>query len=500
MHHFRYKPQGGAVAAGHELTAKAAADVLYAGGNAADAAIAALLMTWVAEPCMSSAGGGTFATVYTHTGKAFFVNGFCQTPRYKRPLSEVEFYPVEVDFGDAHEVFHIGKGATGVPGSVASVFALHQLMGTIPMKELVQPAIQAAKDGVAVTDFLQFNFELLDPIMRASATSRDLFFKQGLSLKQGDHFYMPELADFMDYLACEGQAAFYRGEVANRIATDYQQGGYLTLKDLENYQVQMAQPLRFPYRDRTVLTTPYPGIGGAIIGLTLGFLEQMFDSCLPYQSSDYIRQLHRVFEQVDALGKQPDALHRAVQAWQRQHWGSTTHFSIADRQGNAISLTTTNGEGSGYFVPGTGVHLNNMLGEKALLPEGFHSWQPNARLTSMMAPTIVLDAQQRPEIVIGTGGAGRIAFAISQVLHLLIDHGLSLLDAIHAPRVHLGHHILHLEAGFDDLLSASEVSQTLKRWSGQSMFFGGINALKRQQGEHWDAIGDERRKGVGYIL
>ncbi|MFN7118422.1 MAG: gamma-glutamyltransferase, partial [Saprospiraceae bacterium] len=164
-----------AIAAGHEQTAQAAAEILKSGGNAVDAAIAALLMTWVAEPCLSSAGGGGFALVRTANGDTKLFDFFCQTPKARRPMSEVDFFPVVVNFGDAQETFHVGKGATATPGAVAGVFTLHQQYGSLPMRELVQPAITAAKEGVQVKDFQRFSFQLLEPILRLSEHGQKRF-------------------------------------------------------------------------------------------------------------------------------------------------------------------------------------------------------------------------------------------------------------------------------------------------------------------------------------
>lgn len=485
-----------AIAAGHERTAQAAADILQSGGNAIDAAIAALIMTWVAEPCLSSAGGGGFAQVLTANGDAKLFDFFCQTPRHRRPLSEVDFFPVVVNFGDAQETFHIGKGATAVPGAIAGAFALHERYGTIPMQELAAPAIEAAKNGVLVTDFQQFTFRLLEPILERSERGQALFFQNKKLISVGETVKMPQLADFLDYLSKEGQNAFYQGEIAQQIAQDYQaQGGFLTLEDFKNYEVKVRKPLHFLYRGQTILTTPEPSIGGMILQLVLQRLSNV-TTFYNNRSTPYIQLLHDVFAAINELGKAPENLRAALQQWQQQTWGSTTHFSIADRQGNVVSLTTSNGEGCGYFVKNTDIQLNNMLGESALMPGGFHSWQENVRLNSMMTPTIVLDADLKPSIALGTGGASRIAFAITQLLHLLIDHQLPLNEAIEAPRLHLEHNTFHIEAGFEDLPSAATFSQTVKYWQQRSLFFGGVHAIQREK-NNWTAVGDARREGVG---
>lgn len=484
-----------AIAAGHEQTAQAAADILRSGGNAIDAAIAALVMTWVAEPCLSSAGGGGFALVRTAEGDAKLFDFFCQTPKRKRPLSEVDFFPVVVNFGDAKETFHVGKGATAVPGAVAGVFALHRQFGSMPMRDLFAPAIQAAKEGVQVNDFQQFSFRLLEPILKLSERGRQLYFRNDQLIEVGDTLKLPQLADFMDFLWREGEPAFYQGEVAQKIAADYQdKGGFLTLQDFADYEVKIRLPLHFLYRQQNILTTPEPSIGGMMLQLILNQLSS-FNTFPNHQSAAHIENFFTTFDQVNQLGRSPEKIRTALQNWQQRTWGSTTHFSIADRKGNVVSLTTSNGEGCGYFVKNTDIQLNNMLGEAALQPNGFHAWRENVRLNSMMTPTIILDENLQPRIALGTGGASRIPFAIAQIVHLLLDHKLSLQAAIEASRVHLDEHTLHIEAGFEELPSETNFSKALKYWQQRSLFFGGVHAIQ-SDGNNWNAVGDARRKGA----
>ncbi len=487
-----------AIAGGHERTAQAAQEILRAGGNAVDAAIAAFLMTWVAEPCMSSAGGGAFAMVCLNGKPPVLYDFFCQTPRHKRSLADIEFFPVTIDFGDEQEIFHVGKGASAVPGAVAGVFALHAHYGTIPLRELAQPAIEAAKEGVIVNDFQHFDFDLVSPILKLDKRGEEIFFPGGKVPAVGERVHLPQMADFLETLALEGADLFYKGEIAQQIVRDYESGGgFLTMADFVNYEVALRKPLHFSYHGKMVYTNPAPSIGGTIIALTMAqFGEQLTDSY--HLSADYVQHLHDVFDKVDRLGKIPENLFGAVRNWQQKTWGSTTHFNVADKHGNAVSLSATIGEGCGYFVPGTDILMNNTLGEAVLLPHGFHSWGENVRLSSMMAPTIVLNEQHHPEIITGTGGASRIAFAISQVLHLLIDHHLPVHDAVNAPRVHLEHGVLHAEAGFDAVPNTGQLRHKLKHWLQRSLFFGGVHTLQRT-GDHWTAAGDDRRDGFASV-
>jgi gamma-glutamyltranspeptidase/glutathione hydrolase len=178
-------------------------------------------------------------------------------------------------------------------------------------------------------------------------------------------------------------------------------------------------------------------------------------------------------------------------------WGSTTHISVIDSLGNAASVTTTHGEGSSYIIPGTGIMVNNMLGEADLNPQGFHTWQEDTRISSMMAPTIVLKNNQ-PEIVLGSGGSNRIRTAILQVISNVIDFKMDVDVAVNSPRVHWEKNIFNIEPGF----SKEEIKKItlpstnqLVLWQQQNMFFGGVHTVMESSGL-LEAAGDQRRSGA----
>ncbi|MFT5165686.1 MAG: gamma-glutamyltranspeptidase/glutathione hydrolase [Saprospiraceae bacterium] len=485
-----------AIAAGHDATADTAQEILKIGGNAFDAAIAAFMTAFVAEPCMVSGGGGAFANIRKADGTCQLFDFFCQTPRNKKSLEQIEFLPIEVNFGTATELFHIGKGAVGVPGSIAGIFSMHEHLGSIPMADLVQLPIQYAKEGVAVNNFQAEDMDLLKEILKHTEYGRSLFYKNENIAKRGDVIKMPHLADFLDQMAREGQEFFYKGEIAQKIVDDQQEGGHLIMEDFENYKVIIREPLSFEYREKKIFTNPLPSIGGTLIAHDLNALEKMKLAEFP-MGRDYIIKLYEAFLASENLDRRPTALARSFQqllASNKKH-GSTTHFNIVDKWGNAVSLSSTIGEGSGYFVEGTDIQLNNMLGEAALLPDGFHSWLPDTRLSSMMAPTIVVNKNDRLEVVTGSGGASRIPSAITQVLHNLFDYKASVDDAVNRPRVHLGHGVFNIEPGFNAEISGNSIKETVKLWNEQSLFFGGVHTIACNGGALY-ASGDERRDGV----
>jgi gamma-glutamyltranspeptidase/glutathione hydrolase len=487
----------GTISAGHELTAKAAFEILKIGGNAVDAAIAAMFASFVVEPCMSSAGGGAFANVLFN-GKVGLYDFFCQTPQQKRPISEVEFFPIMVDFGDAKEEFHIGRGSVAVPGTIAGAFALHRDFGSIPMKELVQPAMEFAKNGFEVVPFQFLDYELLEPILRVSPISKDIYFNADGSVKKvGESQAIPQFADFLDFISREGEAAFYKGEIAQKIANDQaENGGYLTREDFEKYEVIVREPLRFNYHNHQILTNPLPSTGGSLMVLMMMNLEKVTDNHL---SKAHILNLNKSLETIANYGKLPHQLAKALTENLKKHsskHGSTTHFNIVDKHGNAVSLTSTNGEGCGYYIENTQVQLNNMLGEAALVPQGFHNWQPDARLSSMMSPTIVLDAQNQLKAVMGSGGAGRIPSMMMQVIHRLVDYNLSAEAAVKSPRVHLIDNHFNIEKnGFEELPTEKELKHELILFNKKSLFFGGVHSIVNEKGK-LVAVADKRRDGV----
>lgn len=485
-----------AIAAGHDATADTAQEILKIGGNAFDAAIAAFMTSFVAEPCMSSGGGGAFANIRKADGTCQVFDFFCQTPKRKRHVDELEFAPIEVDFGTAKEVFYIGKGSVGVPGSIAGLFAMHQHLGSLPMEELVQLPIQYAKEGVAINAFQFHDLVLLEDILKYTEQGRKLFFNQNKILQIGEVLKMPALADFFDYMSIEGKAAFYQGEIAQKIIASQENGGHLTIEDFADYEVLIRKPLTFQYRNKTIHTNPLPSIGGSLLTHYLKNLEALDLAEFP-KSKAYLLGLYQALSQAEGLDRRPGALGESLrQLFNRnKKHGSTTHFNIVDKWGNAVSLTATNGEGSGYFIEGTDIQLNNMLGEGALLPDGFHSWDTDIRLSSMMAPTIAVDANNRLEIVTGSGGASRIPSAITQVLHYLLDYQLSVDEAVNNPRVHLGHGVFNIEPDFNHELDPALIREELKNWEEQSLFFGGVHSILNRGGSLY-ASGDERRDGV----
>ena len=511
-------PYRGVVAAGHPLTAAAGAEILRQGGNAFDAAIAAVMTAWVTESVLTSAGGGGFLLAHTARGKNCLFDFFTQTPRSHRLPQAPNFYPIQANFGDTVQEFHIGLGSMAVPGAVAGLLHVHQRLGRLPLAAIAEPAMHHAQKGITVNPFLAYCFELLNPILMASEAARDLYTSGGQVLTAGDTLKMPALAKALAQFVDAGASVFYEGAIAHQIARDCQaHGGYLTLEDLKHYRVIERQPLTVQYKNATFLTNPPPSSGGTLIAFALKLLNQVNLSGVDPGSAEHLTYLtkamaltnearrdgydKRLYETDVAdkfLAKSHLAPYQAALQGVVNKLGSTTQVSVIDSDGNAASVTTSNGEGSSYVIPGTAIMINNMLGEEDLHPQGFHHWAPNQRISSMMAPTIVLRNDQ-PQLVLGSGGSNRIRTAILQVVSNMLDFGMPLETAVTAPRIHWERGVLHLEPGYD-LQTAqqikSEETTEVVPWQQQNMFFGGVHAVAIAEDGQLHGAGDIRRGGA----
>lgn len=483
----------GIVTAGHSDTAEAAVRALELGGNAYDAAIAAMFVTFVAEPCMSSLGGGGFMTAVSGSGEPALLDFFAHTPRRKRPAKELDFFPIEIDFGTATEIFHVGVGSMATPGSLAGAYEIHRRWGSLPFTELLAPAIEFARYGSLIDDFQALDIRLLSSILEATEAGQPIFYPNGKRVVAGDHILMPGFADFLETLGKEGEDLFYRGEIAQMIVKECEEkGGHLTMADMENYQVIARKPGRISYRGHTVYSNPLPSIGGTLLEMGLTALEKQNINYAP-TSREHLATLAAILRDMDERHHAPDFIAGAQEYAGKM--GSTTHFNVMDEQGNAVAITSSNGEGCAYMVPGTDIMMNNMLGEAALLPQGFHTWPENIRLTSMMAPTIVVDKTGKPEVATGSAGAGRIPGAILQVLHRILDLGMDCESAVNGPRVHWRGGTLNVEGAYPHEGLNMPGLKEVVHWKEPNMYFGGTNTAMKRKG-HWAAAGDARRSGV----
>ncbi len=490
----------GVVAAGHPLTAEAGAQVLREGGNAVDAAVAAILTSFIAESPLTGMGAGGFLLVHTPEGECHLLDFFVQAPVTVAPAeAQVEFM---VDFGGAFQQFNGGPASCGVYGTPAGVCEAVERFGSASLRDLAAPAIRLAREGVPTSEIHEFLYRILNPILTHWPEGRAIYAPEGHVPRAGDVLKFLEFGDAIERLAQDGPDPFYTGEVAQLVARHIDdRGGTITLEDLAAYRVEDRTPGRTEYRGREVVTNPPPSSGGLLIAdslLHLARREQVGVADLVAamefanrgRDEEFAEGLHTKEFWDRFLGSGGDAV------------GSTTHIATLDADGMAVSCTCSNGAGSGVIVPGTGLSLNNMLGETDLNPMGLGNTPGGRRVTSMMAPTIVLDKGE-PVLALGSAGSNRIRSAILQVIVNLIDHGMAVDDAVCAPRVHFEDGTLQAEPNVDEaaLAGLEQRNVPVVHWESLNLFFGGCQAVGRDP--HTNAIeggGDPRRGGAAIVV
>ncbi len=518
----------GAVASGHPETSRAAAAVLDDGGNAFDAALAGILTACVAEPVLASVGGGGFLMAHAnrgaHQGKTILYDCFPQTPIGRRPVSDIDFKPIVADFGPTQQEFHIGLGSIATPGLVRGLFEVHRDLGHMPMRRIVEPAVNLAREGVRVNARQAYIMGLVGAILTSTPESLALFGSRehpGKVIGEGEVYSMPDFADTLEVLAIEGEDLFYRGEIAKRIADDCENaGGHLTLLDMKRYQSRRRAPLSLDVFGSHIHLNPPPSNGGILIAFALELSRNLGLEALGFGTAKYLSRLAHVMEltnrariesrlhELDADAMPARLLDAGLLETYRQELlgrpatpRGTTHISVVDAAGNAAGLSVSNGEGSGYVVPNTGIMLNNILGEEDINPHGFHRWPLNTRVASMMAPTLFFDS--RGDLtVMGSGGSNRIRTAILQVLLNLIVFRMPPDAAVAAPRIHAEDEKINVEPGFGqgEIEALARNASGVEPWHEKNMFFGGVHTARRGADGRVAAVGDERRGGDAVIV
>ncbi len=526
-------PVSGVIAAGNAQTAAAGAAMLRRGGNAVDAAVAAAFASFIAEVGVVHLGGSGLAQIFDpQNGRSVVYDFFSTMPGLGRegPEAEIDFEEVTVDFGATTQNFHLGRGAVAVPGNIAGLCRLAADFGRRPLPELLEPAIRLARDGAILDAFQADTCELLRPLYTHTESMRAIFTPTGPMIASGERLFIPDLAQTLQDLAREGSALARNGRLAQAFLADQEaNGGLITATDLEEYEVVGQPPIRLPYRQYEVLLPPTSSTGGVLTAFTLKLLADFDVRAAAHGSADHLRLLYEVqaattrarpfwekawaempageaiayFLDDDFVVPFVEEVRHALAsdvpspaATEEAGPSNTSHISIIDEEGMAVALTTTAGESAGYVVPGTGFIPNNILGEEDLNPHGFHRWPAGQRIPTMMTPIFVsLDDNVR--LVTGSGGSNRIRSAILQVLVNVLDYGLSLEEAVNAPRVHVENGVLQCEWGYDAAAvdEVEEMGYPVNRWSRRSIYFGGAHSVSRTEDGRLVAAGDDRRGG-----
>ena len=481
----------GAIAAGHPLPAEAGARVLATGGNAVDACVAAGFASWVAESPLTGAGGGGFMLIHRSRDRSTRVLDFFTAVPEGETSGEPE--SVDVDFsGGDHQVFQIGPASVAVPGTLAGLEEAHRRFGSLPWAELVRPAIGLAREGVELTRPQAYLHAILDLILRHTEEGRAIY-GDPERLVAGDVLVQADLAASLETIARQGAAALYGGELGRAAVAHL--GGQLTLRDLTSYRVIRRRPVRARYAGHEFQSNPPPSSAGVLLAYGLGSLRGVGE---PGSAEAIVELAETMRAQAELRGPGfVRALYRGGLSRLLEVKHGTTHISVVDGEGNAVSMTCSTGAGSGVIVPGTGIQLNNMLGEFDLARPA----KGGSRLSSMMCPSIVV-GEDGPRLVVGSAGSLRLRGAVLQIVVNAVGHGLPVDEAIEAPRVHWEEPVLHCEGGHDpaELDRVEALGWKLVRWRRRNLYFGGAAAVETLPGGTLRAAGDPRRGGAGVVV
>jgi gamma-glutamyltranspeptidase/glutathione hydrolase len=461
----------GVVAAGQRDTAEAAARILRLGGNPVDAAIAGCAAAFVAEPLLCSAGGAGIMTVALDGAPPQVIDFFSDmpglgsgmaAPRDLASRDDFDFQAIRVDFGPAQQTFHVGRASAAMPGMLPGLAAAHARFGSLPLSDLMAPAIHLAHAGVTVSAETAHVFGLLWGLLAAYPdTARVL--AGGALPRAGGVLRNPELGETLRAFGATGRTP---ERMLEGLLAEFgpARGGLITEDDVRSYRPRIGPPVTEPIGDWTICMPPSPG------GHLAMFVTRTLAGDDP--RADEAGEMVRLAQASQAAHAQ-----RNLGTW----LGSTTHISVLVPGAGAAAVTLTSGEGCGHLVPGTGVHLNNFLGEEDLNPHGFHRHAPGQRLPTMIAPCVGLRGQV-PCLALGSGGSNRIRSAVGEVLYRRVVAGMDLAAAVAAPRVHAEADTAWLELhGLRDpaatLAAMARVFATVHRFPGPDFFFGGVHAV-----------------------
>jgi gamma-glutamyltranspeptidase/glutathione hydrolase len=451
------------IAAGHPATADAGAEILEAGGTAADAAVAASVASCVAETVMTGLLGGGHAIWWDAAEeRASLLDFFVAVPGLGAEPRHVELVELHVPFGAEMVHYAVGVGSCAVPSVPQGLGELHARHGRLRWERLVEPALRLARGGVEMPPAHASCLAMLAPVM-TMREGAGLYSPGGRLLEAGDLLEQPGLARALELLAEEGPESMATGSLARALLELVnERGGLVTEEDLRAYRPAWLEAQEASYAGRRILTRG--GLSGIMPAL----------AALPplrgAPPAERCRALVAAFAPAHGLGR-------------------TTNLAVADAEGNACVLTTSLGLGSGDWLPGLDLHLNSMLGETDLLVGPL---EPGTRMASMMAPTLALD-ERGPELAIGAAGGTRLRSALVQVLAGILEDGLAPQAAVDRPRIHPAGPLVHAEPGLDESAAAALEADgfEVRRWPALHHYFGGVSAVGR------DGLGaDPRRSGA----
>lgn len=504
------------VATTSRLAADAGAEIAEEGGNAVDVAIAASLVSLVSEPGMVSLAGGGFMTIWPGNepmngqpnGEPVTIDGAVAMPGLGSSISpeQASVRRVVLEYAGGMETL-IGHGSVAVPGILAAFDVASRNWGRVSWEKLFAPAIIIAREGFPLPSgahrYMMHAHKLIygwDP-----ASYQALHTAEGLLKPVGDQIKIERLADTLEMIATEGVAAFYRGEIGQAMADCISaRGGLLTRDDLAAYKPAIRKPITQEIDGWTIATAPPPSLGGTVLAAMLTLCaDRRFERGDEAATDHLVRvQLAMLAHRFEVLDLTPELETRAEELLALVPNGldalqspSTVHTSATDAQHMACSITVSSGYGSGVMPPGTGVWMNNCLGELELNRRGMTGWQTGQRLYSNMAPSV---ARRRDgtTLAIGSPGADRITTAQLQVILNHAFLGMPLETAIAQPRLHVEHAATEPRVAFEPGLPVDRLDYVHRAYDKLDAFFGGVGAVRFSDDQGFDLAADPRRVGA----
>ena len=500
-----------AIASGSQISADAGATIATKGGNAVDAALAATLVSMCTDLGVMAPGASGFIAIWPPEKPAIVIDAYGEMPGRGLPSERVGQGMREVvfDYGGQMSTL-IGYGSVATPGIFAGLAKAAEQYGNLPWETLVEPAHRWVKEGFPLTggaaEYLAYTHEAV--FSWHPESYRALHHLDGSCLRKGEIVRLPELATSLGLIAEQGADTFYTGEIGGRIASEIQaHEGLLTALDLQAYRARARRPIRLRLGDWEVITNPPPAIGGACVAAMLLLLERQPFSSWNLAALGQMAQIQKAVLDYRRHHFNGDNGNQEAQVARLLKWArdgdfqagltspSTIHTSAVDSNGLACAITASAGYGSGVMIAGTGLWLNNSLGEIELQPQGLYGLTPGTRLVSNMAPTIAR-RDDGTMIALGSPGASRITTAIVQVLYNFLHLQMSLREAINHPRLHVevfeGLPTIAFEAG----LPVDSIEGFVPREFPQlSMYFGGVQAALWHPPRGLLAAADPRRAG-----
>ena len=497
-----------AVATTSQLAADAAREVADAGGNAVDCALAAALLTINTEPGVCALGGSAFITIWSAGEDPVTVDGNVAVPGKGLADDERKHGAVEITvaYGGGIKTL-VGPGSVSVPGTLAAMEDAWQNYGRVPWRVIFEPTIRACRQGFPLSAACRYYLGYAGDIIfgRSDDGHKALHREDGTLIDAGDTVHIPHLADTLDSIATEGARLFYEGDIARAIADHCQAGnGMLTFEDLKSYRAIERKPLITAIGDWQLASNPPPAVGGSVLAAMLlacadldidrwdaKSLARLIDSqraCLDFRQ--------RNLDLAEDVGPEAERLVEAARNGQLlSRWtsASTVHTSVVDDSGNGCAITASSGYGSGEMPAGTGLWLNNCLGEIELNRRGLDAGPPGARLPSNMTPAVA--RRDGAVLAVGSPGADRITTAMQQFLINYMQLGMPLADAIAHPRVHVDTSGDEIQLKAEPGLELPEVDLPVTVFPGLVMYFGGVGAAVFDDNDGFAVAADPRREG-----